>query len=112
MIDNIQAILTIAFVVGGIFFLLVGSIGIVRLPGFYNRTHSTSKSDTLGLLLVITGLIIYEGWHLNSIKLFLILLFIALANPIGSHALARAAFETGLKPLFKEKKKSKTENKA
>lgn len=110
--SDIQSILTIIFVIAGIFFLLVGSIGIVRLPGFYNRTHSTSKSDTLGLLLVITGLIIYEGWHINSIKLFLILLFIALTNPIGSHALARAAYETGLKPLFKEETKSKSENNA
>lgn len=112
MMSDIQIILTIVFVIAGIFFLLVGSIGIVRLPGFYNRTHSTSKSDTLGLLLVITGLIIYEGWHLNSIKLFLILLFIALTNPIGSHALARAAYETGLKPWFKEEKKYKSENNA
>lgn len=110
MMSDIQTILTIAFVIAGIFFLLIGSIGIVRLPGFYSRTHSTSKSDTLGLLLVITGFIIYEGWHLNSIKLFLILLFIALTNPIGSHALARAAYETGLKP-FKEKK-SESENNA
>lgn len=110
MMNDIQAILTILFVVAGIFFLLAGSIGVVRLPGFYSRTHATSKSDTLGLLLVITGLIIYEGWHLNSIKLFLILLFIALSNPIGSHAMARAAYETGIKPLLSNNKKK--ENKA
>ncbi len=108
--SEIRDILTVIFVVSGIFFLFIGSYGLIRLPGFYSRTHSTSKSDTLGLLLVITGLIIYEGWHLNSAKLFLILLFIALSNPIGAHALARAAYETGLKPLFTGK--NKEENKA
>lgn len=108
--SEIRDILTILFVVAGIFFLFIGSYGLVRLPGFYSRTHSTSKSDTLGLLLVITGLIIYEGWHINSAKLFLVLLFIALSNPIGAHALARAAYETGLKPLFISK--NKEENKA
>ena len=99
--NDIQNIFTVVFILGGIFFLLVGSIGLIRMPGFYSRTHATSKSDTLGLLLLITGLIIFEGWNLNSVKLGLILLFLALANPIGSHALARSAYETGIKPLFK-----------
>lgn len=102
MMTDIQLVFTIFFVIAGIFFLLVGSIGTIRLPDFYSRTHATSKSDTLGLLLIITGLIIYEGFNVNSLKLLLILLFIALSNPIGSHALARAAYEANLKPLFKK----------
>ena len=101
MITSLQITFTVIFVIAGIFFLLVGSIGTVRLPDFYSRTHATSKSDTLGLLLIITGLIIYEGFHINSLKLLLILLFIALANPIGAHALARAAYEANLKPIFR-----------
>jgi multicomponent Na+:H+ antiporter subunit G len=103
-------ILTIVFVVAGIFFLLIGSIGIIRLPDFYSRTHATSKSDTLGMILIIVGLIIFEGLNINSGKLFLILLFILLANPIGAHALARAAMNAGLKPLFQDNKKHKEDN--
>lgn len=108
MID-IQSTLTIIFVVVGIFFLFIGSLGIVRLPDFYTRTHATSKSDTLGLMLIITGLIIFEGLHINSLKLFLILVFILLANPIGAHALAKAAFDAGLKPMFPDKSKKTKE---
>lgn len=104
MID-LTSILTILFVVSGIFFLLVGSIGIIRLPGFYSRTHATSKSDTLGMILIIVGLIIFEGLTINSGKLALVLLFIMLANPIGAHALARAAYNSGLKPIFQDNKK-------
>lgn len=98
---------TIIFVVSGIFFLLIGSIGTIRLPDFYSRTHATSKSDTLGMMLVILGLIIYEGMTLNSGKLFLILLFILLANPVGAHALARAALNAGLSPIFQNNDKKK-----
>lgn len=105
MISDLQTIFTIIFIIAGIFFLFAGSLGTVRMPDFYSRTHATSKSDTLGLMLVITGLIIYEGLHINSAKLFLILLFIALSNPIGSHALARAAYEYNLKPLLSGHKK-------
>ncbi|MFP8487819.1 monovalent cation/H(+) antiporter subunit G [Gracilimonas sp. Q87] len=102
---EISNIFTIFFVVAGIFFLLIGSIGTIRLPDFYSRTHATSKSDTLGMMLVIIGLIIYEGLNINSGKLFLILLFILLANPVGAHALARAALNSGLTPIFDKKKK-------
>lgn len=101
---DLASIATIVFVILGIFFLLIGSIGTIRLPDFYSRTHATSKSDTLGMILIIIGLIIYEGLTLNGGKLFLVLLFILIANPIGSHALARAAHLSGLTPRFIDKK--------
>jgi hypothetical protein len=43
---------------------------------------------------------ILEGFTINMGKLAFVLIFVALANPIGSHALARAAMESGLKPLL------------
>lgn len=104
--SDIASVFTIIFVICGIFFLLIGSIGTIRLPDFYSRTHAVSKSDALGIMLIIIGLIIYEGLHINSLKLLLILLFISLANPIGIHALANAAYESGLKPLFSKDKKN------
>lgn len=97
---DISSIFTIVFVSAGIFFLLIGSLGTIRLPDFYSRTHAVSKSDFLGIMLIILGLIIYEGMTLNSLKLLLILAFIMLANPIGAHALANAAWNAGLKPFF------------
>jgi multicomponent Na+:H+ antiporter subunit G len=96
----IQTTFSLVFVVLGIVFMLMGSIGIVRLPDFYSRTHAVSKSDTLGIIFVIGGLIVYEGFTQSSLKLLFVMLFIALANPIGTHALARAAIRKGLKPLL------------
>lgn len=93
--------ISILFIIAGMVFILAGSIGVVRLPDFYSRTHAISKSDTLGVMLVITGLIIHEGFNLNSAKLALIVLLVALANPIGSHALGHAAWLMGLKPRKK-----------
>ncbi|MCB1165949.1 MAG: monovalent cation/H(+) antiporter subunit G [Leptospiraceae bacterium] len=103
--NEIQSIVSVILVVTGIFFMLVGSIGIVRLPDFFARTHAVSKSDTLGMLLAIIGLIVYEGLTLSSLKLALIVVFIALANPIGTHALGRAAFRRGIKPVLTGKKR-------
>lgn len=98
----IQSAISIVFVVTGIVFMLTGSIGMLRLPDFYTRSHAVSKSDTLGIIFVISGLIIYEGFTQSSLKLFFIILFIALANPIGSHALARAALKKGIQPFTKK----------
>jgi multicomponent Na+:H+ antiporter subunit G len=54
-------------------------------------------------MLVLTGLIVYEGWTLNSAKMLIILAFVALTNPTATHALARAAFLFGVKPRFVDK---------
>ncbi len=92
----------IAATISGAFFLFIGSIGLIRLPDFYSRNHATGKSDTLGIMLILFGLILIEGLSLNSAKLTFILIFVFLTNPTGTHALANAAWHYGLKPWFRE----------
>lgn len=75
----------------GTFSLLVASIGVNRLPDFYTRSHAASKPDTLGLILTMLGLSVHEGIDLNTAKLLMIVVFVALANPAATHALGRAA---------------------
>lgn len=89
----------------GAFFLLVGSIGLIRLPDFFSRTHATGKADTLGIMLVISGLLIFElshGFLLNSAKLLIIIAFVGLTNPTATNALAKAAFKFRMIPWFKK----------
>jgi multicomponent Na+:H+ antiporter subunit G len=100
--SELREIVALVFLFAGAFFLLVGSVGIVRLPDFFTRTHATSKSDTLGIMLVLGGLVVSVGLTLNSAKLLLAIVFVALANPVGSHALARAALRFGLKPQLRD----------
>jgi len=110
IIANGQLIISGLLICLGIFFMLVGSIGVVKLPDFYARTHAVSKSDALGVMFVVAGLIVYEGFTQNSLKLLFILVFIFLSNPIGSHALARAAMKNGIKPLLSDKKSTGKES--
>ena len=97
---NFFDVLAVILISGGVFFLFIGSIGLIRLPDFFSRCHATGKADTLGVMLVLAGLIIYEGLTLNSAKMLIILAFVALTNPTATHALARAAFLFGVKPRF------------
>lgn len=91
-------VLSLSLLTAGTFFLLVGSLGILRLPDFFSRTHATGKSDTLGLMLALAGLAIHEGFSINSGKLLAAVVFVALTNPVGTHALVRAAYRSGLRP--------------
>jgi len=91
----------------GIFFLMIGSIGLLRLPDFYSRAHATGKSDTLGLMMVFSGLIIIEGFHMNSIKILLVMIFVGFTSPTATNAIMRAAYRFRLRPWFKNDQKDK-----
>jgi multicomponent Na+:H+ antiporter subunit G len=89
----------------GVFFALLGSIGINRLPDFYTRSHAAAKPDTLGLILLMLGLALREGVGVSAAKLLLIGLFVGLANPAASHALGRSAVRMGLAPWMRKREK-------
>lgn len=92
-----MTILAAILVVGGTVFLLVSCVGLLRLPDFYTRAHAVGKAETLGSMLVLIGLAVYNGAALSSLKLLLILAIIAVTNPTATHALTRAAMRSGLK---------------
>jgi multicomponent Na+:H+ antiporter subunit G len=96
----IQNGIAVFLMICGTVFILIGSIGINRLPDFYTRTHASGKVDVLGIMLFLSGLAVFEGFSLNSAKLILIIIFVMLTSPVASHQLARRAFYYGLKPWF------------
>ena len=78
--------------VAGSVFLLLGSIGLVRMPDIFNRIQAGTKSTTLGTLLVLLGTaFIRPDWIL---KLILIGVFLLFTNPLSSQVLANAAHRT------------------
>ena len=85
----------------GFAFMVITALGMVRLPDFFARVHAVSKSETLGITLLLLGIILHEGTTLVSLKIGLILVFVAIANPVGAHLLTRAALRTGQMPWRK-----------
>ena len=92
----------LSFVLIGIgsFSLIVGALGVLRLPDVYTRMHAASITDTLGAGTIILGLIIQAGLTLVAGKLFLILIFLFFTSPASSFALAHAALSSGVKPIL------------
>jgi multicomponent Na+:H+ antiporter subunit G len=82
----------------GSVFLLLGSLGILRMPDSYNRIQAGTKATTLGTVLSVSGLIfLFPGW---AGKLIILLLFVLITNPVSSHVLGRAAYHIKI-PLSK-----------
>ena len=79
------------FLVIGAVAMLVGGIGILRLPDLFTRLHAVGIIDTLGVAAILIGLAFMAGWGLVLIKLVIIFALLMLLNPSASHALARAA---------------------
>ncbi len=75
----------------GVFFLVAGAVGLIRFPDFYTRMHAAGKCDTLGSLLVLTGLAVHQGLDLASVKLIIVAVLIFVTSPTATHAIARAA---------------------
>lgn len=88
----IKTILSGIFIGGGLFFFMVGTLGVLRFPDVFSRVHSAAKCDTLGVLLSLTGLIIYNGLNFTSLKLALILIFIWITNPTATHLIGKAEY--------------------
>lgn len=83
-------------------FLLIGSLGLIRLPDIFTRSHASGVTETLATYLIILGLAFQAGLTLITVKLIIIALFMFFASPTSTHALARAALDGGVRPLVNE----------
>nr|CRH06377.1 Putative multisubunit Na+/H+ antiporter, MnhG subunit [Candidatus Magnetococcus massalia] len=85
-------------VLSGSLFLLIGGYGIIRLPDFYTRLHAAGIIDSLGMILILVGLMIPAGLSLISVKLALVIALLLFTGSTACHALARAAVHAEEKP--------------
>ena len=84
-------------------FILIGSLGLLRLRDFYSRLHAPTKATTLGVgSLLIASAIFFshqeEGLSLHEV---LVTLFLFITAPVGAHLMAKAALHLRLKSLSK-----------
>jgi multicomponent Na+:H+ antiporter subunit G len=92
--------LVILFIAVGLFFFFGTTIGIMRFPDFYTRTHAAGKGDTLSVMLMLFGLALYNLHHpslaalLVSGKIILICVVVFIASPTATHAIMDAGYES------------------
>jgi len=93
----------------GIFFNLLAGVGLLRFPDVYTRLHAGTKCTTFGSIFIIGSVILIglKWWWDNdtngsvlAIHSIFALIAILLTNPVGAHAIARAAHRSGVKPAM------------
>jgi multicomponent Na+:H+ antiporter subunit G len=87
------------FILLGLFFMVVGTLGVLRMPDIYTRLHAAGMTDTMGAGFMILGMCLQAGLSLLTLRLALVYLFLLFTSPIGTHATARAALRGGVEPL-------------
>lgn len=100
-----RVIIDLLFIIG-IFFIIAGIVGVIRMPDTYCRLQSTTNIATMGALPIAFGCAIY-GFTIGNISLgvkaLVIAFFLIITNPVASHAMTRAAYKSGAKLCNKTK---------
>jgi multicomponent Na+:H+ antiporter subunit G len=91
-------VLSWVFISGGLFFMIVGTLGLLRMPDVLTRLHAAGMTDTMGAGLLILGMCLQAGINLVLVRLIFVYAFLLFTSPIGTHALARAAIAGGHEP--------------
>lgn len=88
------------FLIIGAFFMLVGGIGMVRLPDLFMRLHAPTKSSTLGLGSFLIAAIIYAAFEGRfGFAEVLITLFAFITAPVSANLMAQAALHLRLRSM-------------
>ena len=85
----------------GIFFAVVGNIGVLRFPDVYTRIHASSKCSTTAVISVIIACLILKGLSAMSLRILVIAFFFLLTAPVTSHIIGRRAWKRGVLPWRK-----------
>lgn len=94
VLEWIRFLVTAVSLLSGVFILAASVLGVYKFDYVLNRMHAAAMGDTLGILFVLLGLIVSAQDIWLIIKLVLVIAFLWVANPVGSHLIARLEVNT------------------
>jgi multicomponent Na+:H+ antiporter subunit G len=94
-------IVTTVLLVLGCIISLTGSFGLIRMPDFYTRLHTAGKTDSLGQVVILVGLVFVTDDILIQMKLVMVALILMIVAPTATHAITKAAHLHSLRPWTK-----------
>ena len=111
--DMVLDVLSWVAIAGGLFFMLVGTYGILRMPDVYTRLHAAGMTDTMGAGFLLLGMALQtvsgimhgeSSYWFVLIRIVFIYAFLLFTSPIACHALARAGLAGGVEPWSDERR--------
>ena len=89
MIDIIRLIGCILFTGAGLCCLVSGVVGVYRFKYSLNRIHAAALMDTVGILLMLLGVICATGFDVTSLKILVVIGMLWLTSPVSGHLIGR-----------------------
>ncbi len=99
---TLLSIISLIFMIIGIFFAAVGVYGVLKMPDVFGRLQASTCVATMSTVMIALSAILYALPHGlgfgTVIKLALFALLILGTNPISNHALIKASYKMGIRP--------------
>ncbi len=92
---------TAFFLLVGAGFVLIGALGVIRMPDLMLRMHTTTKAGALGGGLIAIAAAFYFPEAGVIVRSVAILAFVVLTAPIAAHIIGRAGYFVGV-PLWEK----------
>jgi len=102
------ALIIYAFLTISVAFNMLGSIALHRFPDVYTRLHGATKCTTFGTIFAVLAVVTHALYRLHvtgdpkylgmALHSLVALIALLLTNPVGAHAIAKAAHLSGVKP--------------
>lgn len=89
MIDIIRLIACAILTAAGLCCLVSGVVGVFRFKYALNRIHAAALMDTVGILLMLLGVIVATGFNVSSAKILVVVAFLWLTSPVSGHLIGR-----------------------
>ena len=64
-------------------------VGVFRFKYSLNRIHAAALMDTVGILLMLLGVICATGWGVTAGKILVVVAFLWLTSPVSGHLIGR-----------------------
>ena len=89
MIDTLRLIGCIICTCLGLCCLVTGVVGVYRFKYALNRIHAGAILDTVGILLMLLGVILATGVSVTSGKILVVIAFLWMTSPVSGHLIGR-----------------------
>ncbi len=84
------------FLILGAMFILIASIGLLKMPDVYLRMSASTIAGTFGVASMLVGVAIHFFSAILTLHIIGIIIFLILTVPIGAHMIARASYINNL----------------
>lgn len=94
MLSWLQFILSAICIGIGLIIIILSVLGVYRFRFVLNRMHAAAMGDTLGILFIILGLMVANGFNMVLLKFLSIIAFMWIASPVSGHLITKLEYLT------------------